>query len=46
LDGPIKEWNDDEKKWIRYNNKKVALKSLDKSLSINDEFLKEVNNLI
>src|SRR5688572_24119792 len=42
LDGPIKEWNDNEKKWIRYNNEKVALKNLDKSSNLSNEFLNEV----
>ena len=42
LDGPIKKWNDDEEKWIRGNNEKVALKNLDKSSNLSNEFLNEV----
>ena len=42
LDGPIIEWNDNEKKWTRCNNKKVALKNLDKSSNLSNEFLNEV----
>ena len=42
LDGPIKRWNDNEEKWIRDNNKKVALKNLDKSSNLSNEFLNEV----
>ena len=42
LDGPIKEWNDSEKRWNRSNNKKVALKNLDKSSNLDNEFLNEV----
>ena len=42
LDGSIKEWNNDEKQWIRYNNKKVALKNLNRSSNLNNEFLNEV----
>ena len=42
LDGPIKRWNNNEKQWIRYNDKKVALKNLEKSSNLNNEFLNEV----
>jgi len=42
LDGPIDKWNDDEKIWSRINNQKVALKSLNNSSNLNDEFLNEV----
>jgi len=46
LDGPIKEsskkWIGSKKKWIRYNNDIVALKCLDKSSNLNEEFLNEV----
>ncbi len=42
LDGPIEYWSDYEKKWIRSNEKTVALKSLDKSSNLNEEFLNEV----
>ena len=42
LDGPIETWDHDEKKWIRYNNKKVALKNLGKSSNLSKEFLNEV----
>ena len=42
LDGLINEWSKDEKKWIRFNEKTVALKSLDKSSNLNEEFLNEV----
>src|SRR6266511_4443091 len=44
LDGPIKYWSDDEKKLIRFNKEIVALKSLDKSSNLNEEFLNEVWN--
>jgi len=40
LDGPIMYWY--ENKWIRSNEKTVALKSLDKSSNLNEEFLNEV----
>ncbi len=44
LDSPIKYWSQNEKKWIRSNKNKetVALKSLDKSSNLNEEFLNEV----
>jgi len=42
LDGPIKYWSDDEKIWIRSNEKTVVLKSFDKSSNLNEEFLNEV----
>ena len=42
LDGPIYKWYDKEKKLIRNSNQKVAIKSLDKSSNLNDEFLNEV----
>ncbi len=41
-EGPIKGWDDNEKKWTRYNNLKVVLKNLDRSSNLNDEFLSEV----
>jgi len=44
LDGPIKYWLNDKKTWIRLNEKIVVLKSLDKSSSLNEEFLNEVWN--
>ncbi len=31
-----------KKKWIRFNEKTVALKSLNKSSNLNEEFLNEV----
>jgi len=46
LDGPIKKWSKNEKKWIRLNNQIVVLKSLNKSSSLNEEFLNEVWNQI
>ena len=42
MDGPIKYWSVSNKKWIRYNDRMVALKSLNKSLNLNEEFLNEV----
>ena len=42
LDGPIKYWSEDENKWIRFNKLTVALKSLNKSSNLNEEFLNEV----
>ena len=42
LDGPIKKWDDDKKKLVRQNNKKVVLKSLNKSSNLSNEFLDEV----
>ncbi len=45
LDGPIKHWSNesnDENKWKRINYKTVSLKSLNKSLNLNEEFLNEV----
>ena len=44
LDGPIKEWNDDEQNWSRINNQKVVLKSLNKSSNLSNKFLNEVYN--
>ncbi len=44
LDGPINYWSDDKKNWIRSNKEIVALKSLDKSSNLNEEFLNEVCN--
>ena len=41
LDGPIKKLSNDGKKFIRYNNYKVALKSFNGS-NLNEEFLNEV----
>ena len=45
LDGPINSWSDDKKNWIRSNKEIVALKSLDKSSNLNEEFLNEVWDL-
>jgi len=43
LDGPINNWDDDEKKWIRsFDGIDVALKKLNNSSNINKEFLNEV----
>ncbi len=42
LDGSIKKWSKDKKKWIRYNNETVALKNLDNSSNLSEEFLDEV----
>ncbi len=42
LDGPIDSWSDNERKWIRSNEKTVVLKSLNKSSNLNKEFLNEV----
>src|SRR6266498_4206145 len=42
LDGPIKKWSKDEKNWNRFNELSVALKSLNKSSNLNEEFLNEV----
>ena len=44
LDGPINYWSYNEKKWIRFNEKTVVLKSLNKSSNLNEEFLNEVWN--
>ncbi len=38
----INKWSKDEKKWIRFIINTVALKSLDKSSNLNEEFLNEV----
>jgi len=40
--GPIKEWSNNERKWIRYNNEIVAFKNLDNSLNSSKEFLNKV----
>ncbi len=42
LDGPIKDWSKYGKNWNRSNELTVALKSLDKSSNLNEEFLNEV----
>ena len=42
LDGPIRYWSKNKKKWIRFIEKTVILKSLDKSSNLNEEFLNEV----
>ena len=42
LDGPIKYWNDHERKFIRENNMIVSLKRFKKSSNLNEEFLNEV----
>jgi len=44
LDGPIVYLTNNKKKLIRSNEKTVVLKSLDKSSSLNEEFLNEVWN--
>src|ERR1051325_2423575 len=55
LDGRIEEWNHDKNEWIRHKREcddgngseikgcEVAIKNLDNSSNINDEFLNEVN---
>ena len=45
LDGKINHWYNDKNEWIRNGNEDVAIKSLDNSSNINDEFLNEVNKL-
>ena len=45
LDGPIKKWSYKERKWIRSDdndNKKVVLKSFNKSSNLNDELINKV----
>jgi len=42
LDGFIKRWSNDERKWIRHNDTTVALKNLYNSLNLNDENLNKV----
>ena len=42
LDGRIKYWNDDERKFVRKNNMKISLKSFKKSSNLSEEFLNEV----
>ena len=42
LDGPIQRYDFFENKLIRNSNQKIAIKSLDKSLNLNDKFLNEV----
>ena len=44
LDGPFYNWDNNKNKWIRFGEITVALKSLDKSSSLNEEFLNEVWN--
>ncbi len=44
MDGPIKYWNDGERKFVRENNKIVSLKSFKKSSNLNEEFLNEIWN--
>ncbi len=40
LDGTIKEWSYGEERWMRYNNQIVALKSLNESSNLDEEFEK------
>jgi len=43
LDGHIKEWSNDKRKWVRYDYEwSVALKSINNSSNLNEEFLNEV----
>ena len=42
LDGPFKKWDYNEKKLIRHNNQIVAIKSLNESSNLSNEFLNEV----
>jgi len=43
LNGPIKEWSNDEKKWIRYNEKwPISFKIIKNSKNLSEEFLEEV----
>ena len=42
LDGPIIGHDDDKTKWIRDNDKKVALRNLNKSSNLSNIFLNEV----
>ncbi len=42
LDGSIKKWSKDKENWIRYNNETVALKNLNNSSNLSEEFLNEV----
>ncbi len=45
LDGLIKEWSYDERKWVRFNeyhDRTVVLKSFDNSSNLSKEFLNEV----
>src|SRR5688572_21876223 len=42
LNGPIKEWSNNEGKWIRYNDKMVALKNLDDFSKLSEAFLNKV----
>ncbi len=44
LDGYIDYYSYDKREWIRCNNVEVALKSLNKSSNLNEEFLNEVCN--
>ena len=44
LHGKIIRWDNDKNEWIRWDND-VAIKSLDNSSNINDEFLNEVDKL-
>ena len=45
LDGPFRNWNENENKLERVNNKKVALKCLNESSNLNEEFLNVLNEV-
>ena len=45
LDGYITDWDYNNKQWYRYGNCSVAIKSLNNSSNINEEFLNEVRYL-
>ena len=45
LDGKILNWDNDKNEWFRRVINYVAIKSLDNSSNINDEFLNEVDKL-
>jgi hypothetical protein len=45
LDGRILDWDNDKGEWNRHSDCDVAIKSLDNSSNINDEFLNEVDKL-
>ncbi len=44
LDSPVHFWSNNEKKWIRFNEKTVALKSFNKPSNLSKGFLNEVWN--
>ena len=41
-EGFINYWDIENQKWVRYSNRKVALKSLDNSSDISSDFFDEV----